>query len=67
MVKKVSAAQRRANEKWDKANPKSGKYRRYKSNTKTFVLGCKDDDIKSIEQWLNERKTSGKKADGPLS
>lgn len=67
MTNKVSAAQRRANDKWDKANPESGKYRRYKSNAKAFILGCESKDVETVEEWLNERRTNGKKIDGPLS
>ena len=64
--KKVSAAKRKANDKWDKANPESTKYRQYKSKAKSFILCSKDDDLQQIEAWLDERKTNGQKQDGPI-
>lgn len=67
MANKVSEAQRRANVKWDKKNPQTVKYSQYKARARTFVLSAKDEDIATIEEWLDERKTNGKKTDGPLS
>ncbi len=64
--KKVSVAKRKANDKWDKANPEATKYRQYKSKAKSFILCSKDDDLNLISEWLNERKANGQKQDGPI-
>ncbi|MCY7080045.1 hypothetical protein [Streptococcus oralis] len=64
--KKVSAAKRKANDRWDKANPEATKYRQYKSKAKSFILCAKDDDLSQIEAWLNKRKLNGQKEDGPI-
>jgi hypothetical protein len=63
---KVSVAKRKANDKWDKANPEATKYRQYKSKAKSFILCAQDDDLSQIEEWLNERKIKGQKKDGPI-
>ncbi|KXT76319.1 hypothetical protein STRDD10_00291 [Streptococcus sp. DD10] len=65
-AKKVSAARRRANDKWNKANPETTKYMQYKSKAKSFILCSKDDDVNQIEAWLDERKSNGQKKDGPI-
>lgn len=57
---KTSEARRKANKKWDSANPEIIKYSKAKSATKNFILKkVKDEDLNEIENWLTERKNNG--------
>lgn len=57
MVKrKVSEAQRRATQKWEKENPERKRYLRYRSNARTFVRHwATEEDFEELEKIFRKR------------
>ena len=54
--KKVSAAKRKANDRWDSQNRERKNYITKRSVARNFIKNMEDEDIKEFEQLIKERK-----------
>lgn len=54
--KKVSAAKRKANDKWDSQNRERKNYITKRSVARNFIKSMEDEDIQEFEQLIKERK-----------
>lgn len=54
--KKVSAAKRKANDKWDSQNRERKNYITKRSVARNFIKNMEDEDIQEFEQLIKERK-----------
>ena len=54
--KKVSAAKRKANDKWDSHNRERKNYITKRSVARNFIKNMEDEDIQEFEQLIKERK-----------
>lgn len=54
--KKVSAAKRKANDKWDSQNRERKNYITKRSVSRNFIKNMEDEDIQEFEQLIKERK-----------
>lgn len=54
--KKVSAAKRKANDRWDSQNRERKNYITKRSVARNFIKNMEDEDIKEFEQLIKGRK-----------
>nr|DAW82721.1 MAG TPA: Styelin [Caudoviricetes sp.] len=54
--KKVSAAKRKANDRWDSQNRERKNYITKRSVARNFIKNMEDEDIQEFEQLIKERK-----------
>lgn len=54
--KKVSAAKRKANDKWDAQNRERKNYITKRSVARNFIKNMEDEDIPEFERLIKERK-----------